>query len=76
LEVGRGADFFTVDLDDPSVAGAGDALLNHVVFSLERTAVRDVAVGGEFVVRDGHHALEEEIIGQFAGVQRDVWGAV
>jgi formimidoylglutamate deiminase len=75
LEVGRGADFFTVDLDDPSVAGAGDALLNHVVFSLERTAVRDVAVGGEFVVRDGRHALEEEIIRQFAGVQRDVWGA-
>ena len=75
LEVGREADFFTVDLDDPSVAGAGDALLNHVVFSLERTAVRDVAVGGEFVVRDGHHALEEEIIRQFAGVQREVWGA-
>jgi formimidoylglutamate deiminase len=76
LEVGRGADFFTVDLDDPSVAGAGDALLNHVVFSLERTAVCDVAVGGEFVVRDGHHVLEEEIVRQFAGVQRDVWGAV
>ena len=76
LEVGRGADFFTVDLDDPSLAGSGDALLNHVVFSLERTAVRDVAVGGEFVVRDGHHALQEEIIRQFAGVQRDIWGAV
>ena len=76
LEVGGGADFFTVDLDDPSVAGSGDALLNHVVFSLERTAVRDVAVGGEFVVRDGHHALADEIIRQFAGVQREVWGAV
>lgn len=76
LEVGRGADFFTIDLDDPSVAGAGDALLNYVVFSLERTAVREVVVGGEFVVRDGHHALEEEIVRQFAGVQREVWGAV
>jgi formimidoylglutamate deiminase len=75
LEVGREADFFTVDLDDPSVAGAGDALLNHVVFSLERTAVREVAVGGEFVIRDGRHALEEEIIRQFAAVQRNVWGA-
>jgi formimidoylglutamate deiminase len=75
LEVGREADFFTVDLDDPSVAGAGDALLNHVVFSLERTAVREVAVGGEFVIRDGRHALEEEIISQFAAVQRNVWGA-
>ncbi len=76
LEVGRPADFFTVDLDDPSVAGAGsDALLNHVVFSLERTAVREVAVGGEFVVRDGQHALSEEIIREFAVVQRNLWGA-
>jgi formimidoylglutamate deiminase len=75
LEVGRGADFFTVDLDDPSVAGAGDALLNDIVFSLERTAIREVAVGGEFVIRDGRHALQEEIIRQFADVQRDVWGA-
>jgi formimidoylglutamate deiminase len=76
LEVGTEADFFTVDLDDPSVAGAGDALLNHVVFSLERTAVREVAVGGELVVRDGRHALQEEIIRQFAVVQREVWGAL
>jgi formimidoylglutamate deiminase len=75
LEVGRAADFFTVDLDDPSVAGAGDSLLNHVVFSLERAAVREVAVGGEFVIRDGRHAFEEEIIRQFAAVQRNVWGA-
>jgi formimidoylglutamate deiminase len=75
LEVGREADFFTVDLDDPSVAGAGcAALLNHVVFSLERTAVREVAVGGEFVVRDGRHARTEEIIREFAAVQRNLWG--
>ncbi len=76
LEVGREADFFTVDLDDPSVAGAGDALLNHVVFSLERTAVREVAVGGELVIREGRHALEEEIVRQFADVQREVWGTL
>lgn len=76
LEVGRPADFFTVDLDDPSVAGAGSgALLNHVVFSLERTAVREVAIGGEFVVREGRHARAEEIIREFAAVQRNLWGA-
>jgi cytosine/adenosine deaminase-related metal-dependent hydrolase len=49
--------------------------LNHVVFSLERTAVREVAVGGEFVVRDGRHPLSEEIVRKFAVVQRNVWGA-
>jgi formimidoylglutamate deiminase len=74
LEVGRQADFFTVDLDDPSLAGAGSgALLNHIVFSLERTAVRDVAVGGKLVVRDGRHPLAEQITREFAEVQRDLW---
>ena len=77
LEVGRQADFFTVDLDDPSLAGAGpDPLLNHIVFSLERTAIRDVAVGGKLVVRDGRHPLAEQITREFAGVQRDLWASV
>lgn len=74
LEAGREADFFTVDLNDPSVAGAGDALLNHLVFSLERTAIKEVVVGGEFVIREGRHPLQDEIIREFANVQREVWG--
>ena len=74
LEVGRPADFFTVALDDPSIAGAdADSLLSHVVFSAERTAVRDVAVAGKFVVRDGHHPLGEEIVHDFARLQRELW---
>lgn len=74
LAVGRPADFFTVHLNDPSLAGAGpDDLLSHVVFSLERTAVRDVAVAGEFVVRDGQHSLSGEIVQRFANLQRDLW---
>jgi len=37
LEVGRPADFFPVNLFDPSIAGAEPgALLNNLVFSLER----------------------------------------
>jgi cytosine/adenosine deaminase-related metal-dependent hydrolase len=72
--VGRAADFFTVDLNDCSVAGADrESLLGHVVFSLERTAVRDVAVGGELVVRDSRHRLEEEIVREFGDVQRRLW---
>jgi len=74
LEAGRPADFFTVALDDPSIAGADpDSLLSHVVFSTERTAVRDVAVAGEFVVREGRHPRAEEIMSDFTRVQRDVW---
>jgi formimidoylglutamate deiminase len=76
LEVTRPADFFTVDLDDPSIAGAGPgSLLNNIVFSLERTAVRDVCVGGDLVVRDGCHPLKDEIVRQFSGVQKTLWGS-
>jgi formimidoylglutamate deiminase len=74
LEVGRPADFFSVALDDPSMAGAGpESLLSHIVFSAERTAVRDVAVGGKFIVRDGRHASEGQIIENFARLQSDLW---
>ena len=76
LKVGRAADFFTVDVNDPSVAGAdADALLSNIVFSLEQTAVREVSVGGEWVIRDGRHALAEEITREFTQVQRSLWAA-
>ena len=74
LEPGRPADFFTVALDDPSIAGAGaDDLLPAVVFSLARTAVRDVFVGGRPVVVDGHHPAQSEIIERFTNLQRKLW---
>jgi formimidoylglutamate deiminase len=74
LEIGRAADFFTVDLDDPSVAGAGSTeLLNHLMFALERTAIREVFVDGEMIVREGRHPLQEEIVRDFAAVQRGLW---
>lgn len=48
LEVGAPADFFTVDLNDLSIAGASpDDLLANIVFSLSRTAIRDVVVNGK-----------------------------
>ncbi len=74
LEAGRPADFFTVDLNDASLAGAGEAsLLNHIIFSLERTAIRDVAVDGNFVLRDGQHPLAREIIREFSALQKSLW---
>ena len=75
LEPGRSADFFTVDLNDCSVAGASpESLLSHVVFSLERTAIRDVCIGGRMAIRDGKHPLQEEIVCQFGAVQKELWG--
>ena len=76
LGPGRPADFFTVNLDDLSIAGADrQSLLTHIVFSGERTAIRDVYVGGKPVIEDGCHLLQPEIVEQFAAVQRKLWGS-
>jgi len=71
---GGAADFFTVDLDDPSVAGAGaEDLLPAIVFSLTRAAVRETAVGGRLVVEGGRHAAQDEIVSRFDALQRRLW---
>ena len=74
LEPGRAADFFTVDLSDPSIAGAGaEDLLASVVFSLARTAVRDVSVGGRFIVEGGEHPSQTEVVERFHALQQKLW---
>jgi formimidoylglutamate deiminase len=75
LEPGQAADFFTVDLNDPSIAGASsDDLLAGIVFSLARTAVREVFVGGRAVVEDLRHHAQQQIIENFSALQRRLWG--
>ncbi|MFN2407647.1 MAG: formimidoylglutamate deiminase [Pyrinomonadaceae bacterium] len=66
LEPGAPADFFTVDLDDLSIAGSSsENLLANIVFSLSRTAIKDVVVGGKRIVVDGRHAQQDEIVRAF-----------
>ncbi len=68
------SDFFTVDLDDVSIAAcASDDLLPVTVFSLNRSAIRDVVVNGRWVVRDGRHPLQEEIVSRFKELHRKLW---
>lgn len=74
LAAGHTADFFTVDLDDPSIAGATeDDLLAAIVFGLSKSAVRDVVVGGKQIVSEGRHANQEEIVSRFTELQRKLW---
>jgi formimidoylglutamate deiminase len=74
LEPGRAADFFTVALDDASIAGAGyDDLLATIVFSLSRAAVREVVINGRLVVEEGRHRAQEEIVARFVALQRKLW---
>jgi len=71
LEPGAPADFFTVDLDDPSIAGSSaDDLLTNIVFSLSRAAVRDVVVAGKQIVEDGKHLNQDAIVEAFTKSRR------
>jgi formimidoylglutamate deiminase len=74
LAPGKAADFFTVALDDPAIAGAstGD-LLASIVFSLSRAAVREVVVSGKPIVSEGQHLVQEEIIERFSDLQKRLW---
>ncbi len=75
LSEGTPADFFTVDLEDPSIAGASENdLLTAIVFSCSRAAIKDVVVGGKRIVADGKHAQQEEIVEKFKVLQRKLWG--
>jgi len=67
-------DFFTLDGNDPSIAGASEQdLIANVVFSLSRTAIKDVVVGGKQIVADGRHAQQEEIVARFQRLQKKLW---
>jgi formimidoylglutamate deiminase len=75
LRPGEPADFVVVDLDDPSIAGSGeDDLPAAVAFGLKRTAVRDVYVAGNAIVRDRSVENEEKIVSSFRSAMRRLWG--
>ena len=74
LAGGSPADFFTVDLNDPSIAGATrENLLATIVFSLNRSAIKDVVVGGRRIVTDGRHFEQDDIVDRFTALQRKLW---
>jgi formimidoylglutamate deiminase len=70
LKPGAPADFFTVDLNDASIAGTTrEDLLTNIVFSLSRTAIKDVVVGGKRIIEEGRHADQEAIVNDFRRIQ-------
>jgi formimidoylglutamate deiminase len=74
LKSGSFADFFAIDLKDVSIAGnSAEDLLPIVVFSLSRSAIRDVVVHGQVILEDGRHALQDEIVARYRDVQGKVW---
>jgi formimidoylglutamate deiminase len=74
LRRGEYADMISIDLGDISVAGlTPETLLPMLVFGANRTAIRDVIVNGKFILRDGRHILEEEIVTRYQELCRRVW---
>ena len=74
FEPGLMADSFTIDLDDPAIAGAStEDLLPCIVFSLARANAREVFVGGKQIVEEGRHRAQDEIVHRFAALQKRLW---
>ena len=66
LAPGFRADFVVLDGEAPDLAGhRGDALANALLFSGTTGLVRDVAVAGRWVVREGRHARAEAAAADF-----------
>jgi formimidoylglutamate deiminase len=66
LAPGHRADLLVLDPMAPTLyRRERDALIDSFVFASETIAVRDVMVGGRWVIRDRHHAAEERIAADF-----------
>ena len=61
IVAGARADLIAIDTDHISLAGRdGEQALDSYVFVAGRSTVRDVMVGGAWVVTDRHHAREDD----------------
>ena len=75
LSRGTPADFFTVDLKHPTLAGwDGAQVLSAVVWGASAATVREVAVQGRFLVRDGEHVLQQSSSEALTALARKVLG--
>jgi formimidoylglutamate deiminase len=60
------ADFVVLDAGEPALAGQPiDAMLDAAIFGPCRRPVRDVMVGGRWVVRDGRHPREDAVFARY-----------
>jgi formimidoylglutamate deiminase len=69
IAVGSRADWLVLDASHPAMAGvAADAPLDRLLFAGADKAVRDVMVGGRWVVKDHRHPAEDQVRASFARV--------
>lgn len=64
---GYRADFLVLDGESPALAGkSGDRILDAMIFAGNVNPIRDVMVGGRWVVREGRHDGEEAVAAAFS----------
>ncbi|MHA1536223.1 MAG: formimidoylglutamate deiminase [Alphaproteobacteria bacterium] len=75
LAAGYRADLIVIDSERAGLAGrAGDELLDSLIFAPVRNSVRDVMVGGAWVIRDRRHQCEEELAARYRAAISDIMG--
>ena len=67
LSPGRRADIVVLDTQHPALTNrSGDSVLDSYIFGGNTSPVRDVMVGGKWVVRDGQHGDQDRAADAFA----------
>jgi formimidoylglutamate deiminase len=67
IQVGRRADWLVLDVSHPAMAGAAaDSALDRLLFAGADRAIRDVMVGGRWVIKDYGHAADGQMRAEFA----------
>jgi formimidoylglutamate deiminase len=66
LAPGMRADLIVLDADDPALAEQPiECVLDAAIFGPCRRPVRDVMSRGRWIVKDGHHAREQDVLRRF-----------
>ena len=69
LAVGYQADWLVLDENNPALfSKTEDQILDAIIFATNSNPIKDVMVGGQWVVKDGQHRLEAESLVAFKRV--------
>jgi formimidoylglutamate deiminase len=69
LAVGCRADWLVLDDSHPAMAGvAADGALDRLLFAGADKAIRDVMVGGRWVIKAGRHAADDQLSASFGRI--------
>jgi formimidoylglutamate deiminase len=75
LGAGCRADLIVIDRDRPALLGkTGDVLLDAAVFAGNENPVRDVMVGGRWVVAEGRHVAEQAVLKRYRAALAELTG--